>query len=64
MDQTPTPDSLTEEFIQEFCYDDTEEHRILELYRQRHGQSSRSMPRNGIFIDCEAGHQRLVNDYF
>ncbi|KAK1376207.1 hypothetical protein POM88_032400 [Heracleum sosnowskyi] len=45
MDQTPTLESLTEEFIDEFLYDDTEDDRILELYHERHGQSSRSMPR-------------------
>ncbi|XP_074352314.1 uncharacterized protein LOC141691474 [Apium graveolens] len=64
MDQTPTLETLTEEFIHECCYDDTEDDRILELYHERHGQSSRSMPRRSIFRDREAGHQRLVNDYF
>ncbi|KAK1375114.1 hypothetical protein POM88_031307 [Heracleum sosnowskyi] len=54
MDQTPTFETLTEEFIHEFCYDDTEDDRILELYHEKHGQSSRSMPRKSIFRDREA----------
>ena len=49
MDQTPSLETLTEEFIHEFCYDDTEDDCILELYHERHGQSSRSMFKNSIF---------------
>ncbi|XP_074378102.1 uncharacterized protein LOC141719627 [Apium graveolens] len=59
-----TLETLTEEFIHEFCYDDTEDDRILKLYHERHGQSSRSKPRKSIFRDRETGHRRFVNDYF
>ncbi|KAK1352330.1 hypothetical protein POM88_053594 [Heracleum sosnowskyi] len=62
MDQTPTFETLTEEFIHEFCYDDTEDDRILELYHERHGQSSRSMPRKSIFRDREAASP-VINQY-
>ncbi|CAM8890834.1 unnamed protein product [Rhodiola kirilowii] len=62
MDQTL--ENLTEEFIDEFCFDDTEDNRLLELYHEVYGQSSRSAPRKSIFRDHESGHQRLENDYF
>ncbi|CAM8919454.1 unnamed protein product [Rhodiola kirilowii] len=62
MDQTL--ENLTEEFIDEFCFDDTEDNRLLELYHEVYGQSSRSAPRKSIFRDRESGHQRLENDYF
>ena len=67
MNQTPTPESFTkeftEEFIEEFC-NDTEDNRQVELFRKIYGQSSTSTPRKCIYRDREAGHQRLVNDYF
>lgn len=64
MDQTPTLKTLTKDFIHEFCYDDTGDDHILELYHKRHGHSYRSMPRKSIFRDREIGHRRLVNNYF
>ena len=67
MNQTPTPKSFTkeftEEFIEEFC-GDTEDNRQVELFHKIYGQSSTSTPRKCIYKDREAGHQRLVNDYF
>ena len=64
MDQTPSLETLRKEFIHEFCYDDTEDNRMLELYHEIHGQSSASMSRKSIYRDREAGHQRLEKDYF
>ncbi|XP_074358221.1 uncharacterized protein LOC141697628 [Apium graveolens] len=64
MDQTPSLEKFTEEFIDEFCFDDAEDNRRLELYHEIYGQSSWSKPRKSIFKDREAGHQRLMNDYF
>ena len=64
MDQTPSLEKFTEEFIDEFCFDDAEDNRRLELYHEIYGQSSRSKPRKSIFRDRESGHQRLMNDYF
>ncbi|XP_074336574.1 uncharacterized protein LOC141673730 [Apium graveolens] len=54
MDETHTLDTFFDEFIDEFCSDDTEDNRRLELYHERHGQSSRFMPRKSIFRDREA----------
>ncbi|CAM8934568.1 unnamed protein product [Rhodiola kirilowii] len=62
MDQTL--ENLTEDFIDEFCFDDTEDNRLLELYHEVYGHSSRSAPRKSISRDRESGHQRLENDYF
>ena len=64
MDQTPSLETLRKEFIHEFCYDDTEDNRMLELYHEIHGQSSASMSRKSIYRDREAGHQRLEKYYF
>ncbi|XP_074360338.1 uncharacterized protein LOC141700495 [Apium graveolens] len=68
MNQTPTLESFskefTEEFIEEFC-DDAKHNRRLELFQKIYGQSSTtSTPRQSIYRNHEAGHQRLVNDYF
>ncbi|KAK1361561.1 hypothetical protein POM88_046035 [Heracleum sosnowskyi] len=54
MDQTHSLEKLTEEFIDEFCFDDVEDNRRLELYHEIYGQSSRSKPRKSIFRDREA----------
>lgn len=64
MDQTPLLEKFTKEFIDDFCFDETEDNRRLELYHEIYGQSSRTKPRKSIFRDREAGHQRLMNDYF
>ncbi|XP_074355634.1 uncharacterized protein LOC141695274 [Apium graveolens] len=68
MNQTPTLEffakEFTEEFIEEFR-DDTKHNRRLELFKKINGQSSTtSTPRQSIYRNREAGHQRLVNDYF
>ncbi|XP_074323389.1 uncharacterized protein LOC141660311 [Apium graveolens] len=67
MDQAPIPANFTKEFtekfIEEFINDIQKNHR-LELFHKIYGQSSTSTPRKCIYRDCEAGHQRLVNDYF
>ncbi|CAM8929538.1 unnamed protein product [Rhodiola kirilowii] len=59
-----TLESFTEEFIDEFCFDETEDDRCLQLYHEIYGESSRSKHRKSIFRDRVAGHQRLLNDYF
>ncbi|XP_074342531.1 uncharacterized protein LOC141680120 [Apium graveolens] len=67
MNQTPTTESFTEEFTQEFIdefCDDTKNNRRDELFHKIFGLSSTSTPRRSIYRDREAGHQRLVNDYF
>src|SRR4051812_7738937 len=63
MDQTPTLESLTEEFIEGFCFDDTEDNCRLQLVHELYGQSS-TPSRKSIYRDREAGHRRLENDYF
>ncbi|CAM8952118.1 unnamed protein product [Rhodiola kirilowii] len=52
-----TLESFTEEFIDEFCFDDTEDDRCLQLYHEIYGESSRSKHRKSIFRDRVAGHQ-------
>ncbi|CAM8982022.1 unnamed protein product [Rhodiola kirilowii] len=61
-DSDDFPD-VTEEFIQEFFFDDSLEQRQYELHNQIYGGSS-STPKRVIDRDREAGHERLENDYF
>ncbi|KAL9684455.1 hypothetical protein QQ045_021893 [Rhodiola kirilowii] len=62
---------VTEEFIQEFFFDDSLEQRQYELHNQIYGGSSSTPKRvidrdrkRVIDRDREAGHERLENDYF
>ncbi|KAL9688826.1 hypothetical protein QQ045_033250 [Rhodiola kirilowii] len=61
-DSDDFPD-VTEEFIQEFFFDDSLKQRQYELHNQIYGGSS-STAKRVIDRDREAGHERLENDYF
>ncbi|XP_074377167.1 uncharacterized protein LOC141718685 [Apium graveolens] len=53
-----------EEIIEELLLDNSMEERRLQLFNQIYGEGSSSSQRRMINRDREAGHDRLVGDYF
>ncbi|XP_017250657.1 uncharacterized protein LOC108221279 [Daucus carota subsp. sativus] len=57
---------IYKEFAKEMFNEDDDEYEKyrLHLFNKLHGEGSSSTPRRMIYRDREAGHERLVKDYF
>ena len=55
---------VSKEFIDELFFDNSLEDRRVELFDQSYGEGSSTTTKRVICRDREAGHERLVRDYF